>query len=243
MRCSAKRTHMNSTRLPSWPTALAFLLAASVWLCTPQGSQAAVLQSIERLFQGDDPSESFQFSLEYDPAVPTTVRFAGFVENLSAFDETGARFLLGWGRTNDNLAEGVSWPGGPEYLLGVRFPPADPAQGSVRVTVEFQGRIAYAPASLRFDVEGLGGCDYFRLAGTLSIEPTVEPELRVSRAGGAATRITWATNFTGFTLEYATSLPATAWTAVTNSVSTAGADFSVRVDTDAAFRVFRLRKP
>lgn len=218
-----------------------------VWGCSLQAvvprTGVRVLQSFDRLFQGDDPTESFQFSLEYDPAVPTTVRFAGFVENLSAFDETGARFLLGWGRTNDNLAEGVSLPDGPEYLMGVRFPPADPVQGPVRVPVEFQGRIGYAPASLRFDVEGLGCCDYFRLVGTLTIEPTVEPELRVSRAGGAVARITWATNFTGFALAYATNLPATSWTAVTNSVSTAGADFSVTVETDAAFHVFRLRKP
>jgi hypothetical protein len=234
---------MNSTRPPSWPTSLAFLLAASVWLWTPLESQAAVLQSFDRLFEGDDPSESFQFSLEYDPAIPTTVRFAGFVENLSTFDETGARFLFGWGRTNDDWVEGVSFPAWPDYLRGVRFPAADPLLGPTRVPVVFQGRVGYAPASLRFDVEGLGCCDYFRLVGTLSIEPTVEPELRVSRAGGAAARITWATNFTGFALEHATSLPATTWTAVTNSVSTAGADFSVTVDTDAAFRVFRLRKP
>ena len=223
--------------------AMPLLLAASVWLCAPRASQAAVMQSFDRLFQGDDPSESFQFSLDYDPAAPATVRFAGFVENLSPFDETGARFLLAWGRTNASWPEGVYLPDGPEYLMGVRFPAADPVQGPVRVPVELEARIGYAPASLRFDVEGLGCCDYFRLVGTLTIKPPVEPELRASRAGGAAARMTWATNFTGFALEYATSLSATTWTTVTNSVSAVGADFSVTVDTDATFRVFRLRKP
>ena len=130
MRCSAKRTHMNSTRLPSGPTALAFLLAASVWLCPPQESQAAVLQSFERLFQGDDPSESFQFSLEYDPAGPTTVRFAGFVENLSAFDETGARFLLGWGAHQRQSGGGRQLARRTRVSAGGAIPAGRPGAGT-----------------------------------------------------------------------------------------------------------------
>lgn len=210
---------------------------------TPSASAATVLQSFDRLFAGDDPTESFQFSLEYDPTVPTTVRFAGFVENLDPFYETGARFFLSWGRTNDSWEQVVLLPDGIGYLMGVRFPAADPVQGPVRVPVAFQGRIDYAPAGVWFGVEGLGCCDNFRLVGALTLEPTTEPQLSVSRLGSTAARISWPTNFTGFTLEYGTGLPAPAWLAVTNSVSTVGTSFEVMFDTDAAFRAFRLHKP
>ena len=43
-------------------------------------------------------------------------------------------------------------------------------------------------------------------------------------------------------LEYATSLPATGWTTVTNAVATIGDRLSVTVDTGASKRFFRLRK-
>ena len=219
------------------------LLTGLAPVCAPSATGATVLQSFDRLFQGDDPSEVFQFSLKHDPAAPSTVRFKGFVENLDAFDETGARFLFGWGRSEGSWDGVVLFPDGLDYLMGVRFPAADPVQGPVRVPVEFQARIDYAPAWLRFDVEGLGCCDNFSLVGDLTIEPTMEPQLRVSRVGSTAARITWPTNFTGFTLEYATSLPASTWIAVTNSVSTVGTTYAVTVDTDAAFRAFRLRRP
>jgi hypothetical protein len=234
---------MNRSYLPSWRAAPTFALIAGLFFCALRQTPAAVLQSFDRLFQGDDPSESFQFSLTYDPAVPTTVRFAGYVENLSPFSETGARFLLAWGRSADNWPEGLTLPDWPDYLMGVRFPAADPVLGPTRVPVEFHGRIDYAPAALRFDVEGLGCCDYFRLVGSLTLAPTVEPVLRIAPVGDTRARMTWATNYTGFILEYATNLPATAWTAVTNGVSAVGTDFSVTVDTDAPFRIFRLRKP
>jgi hypothetical protein len=71
-------------------------------------------------FQGDNPSESFQFSLAFDPAVPTTVQFTGFTENLSTFLETETRFSMGWGRTDNNWEEGVVYPESksPANLVG-----------------------------------------------------------------------------------------------------------------------------
>jgi hypothetical protein len=201
-----------------------------------------VLQTFDRIFQGDDPSESFKFSQTFDPAVRATIRFSGFAENLSTFDETGARFFVGWGQAENDLEEGILFPEGPANDMGVRFPPADPLLGPVRVPLEIVAKTDYWPASLRFDVEGLGCCDHFRLVGTLTIEPTPEPELRISRLGGAAARIMWTTNSAGYVLECATNLPAVTWSAVTNSISTAGTTFSVTVNTDEPFKVFRLSK-
>ena len=229
---------------------VACILTGLMTVCARSATAATVLQSFDRLFQGDDPSEVFQFpsgffqfSLKYDPAAPSTLRFTGYVENQDLFDETGARFLFNWGRSERIWDGAVLFPDGPDYLMGVRFPAADPVQGPVRVPIEFQASIDYAPAWLRFDVEGLGCCDNFRLVGELTLEPTVEPQLSVSRLGSTAARISWSTNFAGFALEYATSLTASDWTAVANAVSTAGTTFTVTVDTDAAFRFFRLRRP
>src|SRR5207247_1902969 len=66
--------------------------------------------------------------------------------------------------------------------------------------------------------------------------------LNISRAGTASVQIAWATNFADHVLEYATSLPATGWTTVTNAVATIGDRLSVTVDTGASKRFFRLRK-
>jgi hypothetical protein len=69
------------------------------------------------------------------------------------------------------------------------------------------------------------------------------PRLSIARVGSATAQITWATNFADYGLEYATNLPVTVWNPVTNRVTTAGDRLSVTVDTDAAQRVYRLRKP
>jgi hypothetical protein len=69
------------------------------------------------------------------------------------------------------------------------------------------------------------------------------PRLSIVRVGSAAAQITWATNFTDYGLEYATNLPVTVWNPITNRVTTTGDRLSVTVDTDAAQRVYRLRKP
>jgi hypothetical protein len=71
------------------------------------------------------------------------------------------------------------------------------------------------------------------------------PELRLSIAlvDAASVRITWATNFTGEVLEFATSLPAMDWRGITNAVTTVGDRRSVTMDTSEVHRVYRLRKP
>jgi hypothetical protein len=97
-----------------------------------------------------------------------------------------------------------------------------------------------------------GYLDDFRLYGSTLTASEVEqvrlsavPELRLSiaRVDAAFVRITWATNFTDHVLEFATSLPATGWSAVSNVVSTVDDRRSVTVETGAAERVYRLRQP
>jgi len=207
-------------------------------LAAAWSTRAAVLQSFDHIFIGDDPSESFTFTQPLPPAAPSTLRFSGFVESLDLFEETGVRFLMGWGVTN-NLEESRNFPD-DEIHMGVRLPPVDPVKGPVRVPLEWQASLGYGPALLRFDVEGLGCCDNFRLVGNLTLE--FEPRLRIAPLGAAA-RINWTTNWAGYHLESATTLPASTWTSVTNAASTVGADYSVTVETAGEQRVYRLRKP
>src|SRR6185503_2692992 len=110
---------------------LLFILTGLASVCAPSTAEAAVLQSFDQLFLGDDASESFEFNLPPDPAVPKTIRFAGFVENLHTNREGAVRFFLGW-QTNSGVgSDGVTiasliFPPWPEYLHPPRLPAADP---------------------------------------------------------------------------------------------------------------------
>jgi hypothetical protein len=77
----------------------------------------------------------------------------------------------------------------------------------------------------------------------LSVTVPLRPVLNIVRDPAAAgfARLTWKTNFTGFTLESTPVLPATNWTAVTNPVAISGADFTVTVPTTDPARFFRLK--
>lgn len=68
------------------------------------------------------------------------------------------------------------------------------------------------------------------------------PSLEILPMSGTALQLSWPTNATGFALESATSLPATVWTAVTNSVATNGEMFRVQLPATGAQRYFQLRK-
>jgi hypothetical protein len=236
-----------SRLLTSMKTKQIFLYLAAALPCvlTPQDDAKAqaidsrtVLQSFDRLFQGDDPSEVFEFTLPFDPAVPSSVRFSGFVENRDTFAETGVRFALFWGRIAGGFDGGILYP---EEHMGVRMPAADPVLGPKRVPVEFQASVGYWPAWVRLDVEGLGCCDDFRLVGDLSVEAV--PRLAIALFGSDAVQLTWSTNFAGYHLEGAANLAAPVWIPATNSMSVSDADYRVVVHTTAAHGVYRLRKP
>jgi hypothetical protein len=69
------------------------------------------------------------------------------------------------------------------------------------------------------------------------------PILTVQSLGSLGAQIGWSTNFTGYSLESTTNLPAGAWTSVTNHVTPQGQQFTVTVATTFPQQYFRLRKP
>ena len=161
-----------------WFNRGAFLGTCLLFLFVPGAASGAVLGSFDQVFEGDDPSEVFEFNLPFDPAVPTLLRFNGFVENLETGDdaETGVRFQLRW-RPPAGDGGGFDFPDPSDpNSRGVRLPPADPLLGPVRVPVTFQTDVPYSPALVRFGVEGLGPTDLFRFVGDLSIQPVPDPQ-------------------------------------------------------------------
>ena len=75
--------------------------------------------------------------------------------------------------------------------------------------------------------------------------PVSTPKLRLgpSALGNGQLQITWPTNSTGYSLEYATNIGAPFWSTVTNSVTNSVGIFSVTIDTGSGSRFFRLYKP
>jgi hypothetical protein len=149
------------------------LVMAAGLIASGSPARAAVLQSFDRLFAGDDPTEGFTFALPYDPSTSTWLRFDGFAENL-AFDETGVRFMLRWGPTGTAGDGELFFPGEPDFS-GVRLPGTGGTPETTRVPLHFGALLDYAPGGVHLTVEGLGPADYFRLVGDLTVQPVPEP--------------------------------------------------------------------
>ena len=78
------------------------------------------------------------------------------------------------------------------------------------------------------------------LSWSLTLAPG--PLLSITRLGSSQVRISWPTSAPGYNLETATSLPASAWTTVTDSPAVVGDSFLLDLDSTAAAGFFRLRK-
>lgn len=159
-------------------------LAGAFWTGNA-AAQVTVLQSFDRVFAGDDPTEGFTFTLPHDPAMPTWLRFDGFAENL-AFDETGVRFALRWDRAPGELAGSLLFPEGDGYFMGVRLPGTGGTPNTTPVPLHFGALLDFAPGTVHLTVEGLGPADYFRLAGDLTLQPVPEPKVWVLALLGVA---------------------------------------------------------
>jgi hypothetical protein len=78
---------------------------------------------------------------------------------------------------------------------------------------------------------------------TLPFSTSVAPKLDLSLVGDQQARLTWPTNATGYALEFATSLPVTLWTAITNTPTVLSNQFTLEVDTVGGSKFYRLHKP
>jgi hypothetical protein len=69
------------------------------------------------------------------------------------------------------------------------------------------------------------------------------PRLIISFADNEHAHITWPTNASGYSLQFTTSLPAPAWTTITNTPTVIGDRFAQIVDTTVGAKFYRLCKP
>jgi len=116
------------------------------------------------------------------------------------------------------------YPSGTQYLFDWRF------STSTNGEVIWDGMTGWA-----------GGHAWYVSISNITVAPAAW--LNIERVGTASIRITWATNFAGYVLEYATSLPALSWDTVTNTSILAGNRLSVWVEIAPSIRLYRLRKP
>lgn len=136
-------------------------------------AQPLATRSFDLLFQGDDPSERYDFLLPLDPQTPVVAQFTGFLENLAS-EETGVRYGVNWYLGN-TLWDGRQFTDD----MGVRLPGADPLLGTIRVPISFHQPIDFTPSEIHFWVEGIGGADNFRFNGDFAIQPVPEPTVSV----------------------------------------------------------------
>ena len=140
----------------------------------------------------------------------------------------------------------------PVHSLGVDFPGAlqiDLFSGSTLVGASTNfgesgaGHFAGVVSDVPFDRVVLS--DW--MDGDVYIDnlhvPEPVPRLGIRNLGSSEVQLSWTTNAPSFHLEYAESLPATIWSAVTNSPSIAGSEFAVTSTNAGKQRYFRLRGP
>jgi len=113
-------------------------------------------------------------------------------------------------------------------------------QGTIRLRMT-AGSVAVERVRLQAIVSGPSLSSYE--VRSASFVPGPGPRLTITPAGNLTAQISWTTNFAEHNLEYATNLPTTVWSPVTNSVTTNGAFYSVTIGTSANQRVYRLHKP
>lgn len=167
-----------------WSILLAAACTGAGFMAATATAQGAVLQSFDQVFQGDDPTQGFDFNLPLDASTPVMLQFQGYAENLDAA-ETGVRFLLIWQSLDGNSFPRDEFPSGNDFFSGVRLPPVDAVLGTTQVPLSLVSSPGYTPAAIRFVIEGLGPADNFRIVGDLTVQAVPEPSAIAIAACGA----------------------------------------------------------
>ena len=102
-----------------------------------------------------------------------------------------------------------------------------------------------------YDTPTLAGFDAYKitlyvdyaLMGITMVDASIaDPVLAISQVDVGSIEVSWPTNAIGYTLESATSIPATVWSPVTNNVAINVDLFTVQLEAAGPQRMYRLRK-
>ena len=77
---------------------------------------------------------------------------------------------------------------------------------------------------------------------TVTYNPPPPPSLQISRSGNLIV-LSWLTNAVGFTMEYATNLPATSWISNSSPPAIVSGQYTVTNTISENARFYRLQKP
>lgn len=135
--------------------------------------------------------------------------------------------------TNGGLNVRLSMPGGSFTNTGV-------AGASMGFSISSGGGVGTQPPT-NWVASSPGVALLFAVDG--SQQSAVPPTLMITLAGKLGAYVTWPTNYTGYTLESATNLPATAWATVPTAPAIMGSQYAVLVTNTAPRIFYRLRKP
>jgi hypothetical protein len=136
----------------------------------------------------------------------------------------------------------------------IRFQSPFPSSWELGLEQPYLGRSALAPDFAGYAITQIGfrvnsfydwydGTEdrYFKKLD-YSLDFYGTPILFIQRGGASQLEVLWSTNATGFTLESASTLPASSWSSVTNSPQIVGSRFVVSLDMIFQQRFFRLHK-
>ena len=115
--------------------------------------------------------------------------------------------------------------------LGGYFPGSDGLYSFNLMTGAYNFIGSFSPA-----IQGTG------ISG-IALMPQSSPKLTISSVSTTSVQISWATNFSGYTLKYAAALRGATWTSDTNAVVLKGAFFTVTCNRAATPRFYRLSNP
>jgi hypothetical protein len=155
--------------------------------------------------------------------LPNAVLEGGDPFALTVRSVSGAQLIDGTYEFTGDYLRDIS-PASTQYLFDWRF------------STSSDGRVVWT------GITGWAGGHIWQVTiSDIALVP--QARLNIALVGTASVQITWATNFADHVLEYTTSLPDAGWSTVTNDANITGDRLSVTVDTDAAKRFYRLRKP
>jgi hypothetical protein len=102
--------------------------------------------------------------------------------------------------------------------------------------------IVVPPDATRLFLGTMDGSTWYNNVGSFTVTVEPLPQLSIVANDTSSLRISWPTNSTGFSLEYATNCPASEWFAVTNNPVITADQFTVTVDSLFKQQFFRLRR-
>jgi hypothetical protein len=153
--------------------------------------------------------------------------------SVSLAANTAYWIVVGNVSTNGGLNVGLSVPGEAFTFTGV-------AGASITNSISAGSSASENPPAA-WGQAASGISLLFAVEGS-RVGPATTPQLAISQPSLTNAVVSWPASFTGYTLQYATNLPATVWTSTTNAPAVVNGQFVQQVNTAGPVQFYRLMK-